>query len=151
MVPPWAATIAWVMAKPSPARQSAQLTLQTPARPFPKGEPVEVVIGSLQPDTRYYYQFRAANIPHVAGTFHTQRAAGSPFIFTITADSHLDDRVIVELYQRTLADALSDAPDFHIDLGDTFMTEKAGLFEWGGLTGAVRQHRVVFHDAKNPS
>ncbi len=29
-----------------------------------------------------------------------------------------------DLYQRTLANALADAPDFHIDLGDTFMTEK---------------------------
>ena len=28
------------------------------------------------------------------------------------------------MYQRTLANALADAPDFHVDLGDTFMTEK---------------------------
>jgi hypothetical protein len=30
------------------------------------------------------------------------------------------------VYERTLANALADKPDFHIDLGDTFMTDKRG-------------------------
>ena len=52
---------------------------------------------------------------------------GSPsnaFTFTITADSHLDERTHLGLYQRTLSTAAADKPVFHIDLGDTFMTEK---------------------------
>ncbi len=104
--------------------EQGQLTRQTPPRQFTKGEPVDVVIGSLQPNTRYFYQFRADGIRNAEGTFHTQRTPGSEFTFTVTADSHLDERVDAELYQRTLANALADAPDFHIDLGDTFMTEK---------------------------
>lgn len=104
--------------------ERGQLALRTPLRQFMKGEPAEVVIAALKPDTRYLYQFRAAGIKDAGGEFHTQRAEGSPFTFTITADSHLDDRVSAELYQRTLANALAAAPDFNIDLGDTFMTEK---------------------------
>lgn len=104
--------------------QREQLTQRTPQRQFIGGEPAEVVIGSLEPDTRYYYEFRGAGIPSVAGSCHTQRKPGSRYTFTITADSHLDDRVSAELYERTLANALADGPDFHIDLGDTFMTEK---------------------------
>jgi len=46
------------------------------------------------------------------------------FTFTITADSHLDERTDLALYQRTLTNAAADKPVFHIDLGDTFMTEK---------------------------
>ena len=46
------------------------------------------------------------------------------FIFSITADSHLDEHTDRELYQRTLRNAAADKPVFHIDLGDTFMSEK---------------------------
>jgi predicted phosphodiesterase len=47
-----------------------------------------------------------------------------PFTITITADSHLDDHTDLAWYQRTLRNAAADAPVFHIDLGDTFMSEK---------------------------
>lgn len=50
--------------------------------------------------------------------------AQQPFIFTITADSHLDDHTDREFYRRTLKRAAADKPAFHIDLGDTFMSEK---------------------------
>ncbi len=33
------------------------------------------------------------------------------------------------IYERTLANALADHPDFHIDLGDTFMTDKYPNFK----------------------
>ena len=46
------------------------------------------------------------------------------FTFTITADPHLDDHTDRALYERTLNNAAADKPVFHIDLGDTFMTEK---------------------------
>lgn len=100
------------------------LTQQTPARRFATGEPVEVLLSGLKPDTAYEYKFQAEGAGLAGGTFHTRRAAGRAFTFTITADSHLDDRVNPALYQQTLANALADAPDFHVDLGDTFMTEK---------------------------
>jgi hypothetical protein len=46
------------------------------------------------------------------------------FLFTITADSHLDYNTDRALYERTLKRAAADKPLFHVDLGDTFMTEK---------------------------
>ncbi len=56
--------------------------------------------------------------------FQTARPAGSTFTFTIQADSHLDENSDLDVYKRTLANALADQADFHVDLGDTFMTEK---------------------------
>ena len=104
----------------------ADLAARTEAKSFKKGQPQEVVLDRLRADTRYYYQLLDATTDKslVEGTFHTQRAPGNPFTFTVTADSHLDRNTDPALYQRTLANALAGAPDFHIDLGDTFMTEK---------------------------
>lgn len=56
--------------------------------------------------------------------FRTQRAPGEPFTFTVTADSHLDENTDPAIYARTLRGALRDEPDFHMELGDTFMTGK---------------------------
>jgi hypothetical protein len=104
--------------------QPGNLAAKTPARPFKKGEPVEIVLSPLQSNTQYFYQLRLAPTASGEFTFHTARPPGSTFTFTVTADSHLDERTDPALYQRTLVNALADAPDFHIDLGDTFMTEK---------------------------
>ncbi len=102
----------------------------TPPQAFKAGQPSEILIDALQADTRYYYEFRArrgAQDPFEGSaeyTFHTPRPPGNEFTFTITADSHLDEQADLEVYRQTLANTLADAPDFHIDLGDTFMTEK---------------------------
>jgi predicted phosphodiesterase len=136
---------------------------QTPTRQFKKGEPAEIVIGSLRPDTQYFYQLRTRGTNSVEGAFHTQRSRGSTFTFTITADPHLDDRTSAEVYQRTLANALADAPDFHVDLGDTFMTEKhenrenatrqylAQRFYFGQLSRSAPLFLVLGnHDGESP-
>lgn len=94
------------------------------------GQVASLTLGTLQADTAYRYQvlFTAAGSnAAVAGPeyrFRTAVSAGGTFSFTIQADSHLDENSSLELYQRTLDNVLADAPDFHIDLGDTFMTEK---------------------------
>ena len=96
------------------------------------GEPRHVLIDGLRPNTRYYYEMRdpvtRRRLLPLAGTgsFHTARSPGSAFTFTVTADSHLDERTDPDTYARTMANAGADDPDFHIDLGDTFMTEKHG-------------------------
>jgi len=110
--------------------QSGACTLQTPVRQFKKGTPVEMVISALQANTRYYYQFRSR--PPGAGqftdsteyTFQTARPPGSSFTFTLTADAHLDEHTSPEVYLQTLANIRTDQPDFHIDLGNLFMTDK---------------------------
>jgi len=104
-----------------------QLTGQTPPAQFTKGQAVELVISSLRPGTKYYYQlqYQIANASGlVEGSFHTQRPPGSTFAFTIVADSHLDQNTSPALYAVALRNALADRPDFHVDLGDTFMTGK---------------------------
>ena len=94
-----------------------------------KGKPAEIVLDALQPDMQYYYRLRhrgAGGDWQAADEswFHTQRAPGSAFKFTVQADSHLDGGVTPELYARTLLNALAGKPDFHIDLGDTFFPDK---------------------------
>jgi len=136
---------------------------------FVKDRPIEVVLKNRKPDTQYYYAVTEAPGPGVSrkaitlrGTFHTQRAAGRPFTFTVTADSHLDQRTDTDFYKRTLANAAADRPDFHIDLGDTFMTEKhknredafpqylAQRYYFGGLCSSVPLFLVVGnHDGES--
>ncbi len=100
------------------------LTNTTPKRRFEQGVPAEVLLSGLRPNTQYFYQLRFGRTKSAVLAFQTARPPGSPFTFTISADSHLDENTDPMLYQRTLAYARIDKPDFHIDLGDTFMTEK---------------------------
>lgn len=93
------------------------------------GEPVEVAITALQPNTQYFYRLHTRQ---ASGTwnaepehsFRTQRPPGSTFTFTVQADPHLDSNVEPKLLERSLLNCLADSPDFLIDLGDTFMTDK---------------------------
>jgi hypothetical protein len=107
-----------------------------------KNVPAQVVLSSLHPDTRYYYRLNrrepgAANFAaEEECSFHTARPAGGTFTFTVQADSHLDENSNPEVYARTLANALASQPDFHIDLGDTFMTDKYR----SGFRTAARQY-----------
>jgi hypothetical protein len=102
----------------------------TPHRKFAQGVPAEVVLGELRANTRYHYQLRArgrdgAEFRVAAeGAFTTARPAGSEFVFTVQADSHLDFGIDVEVYKKSLANVGAARADFLIDLGDTFMTDK---------------------------
>jgi phosphodiesterase/alkaline phosphatase D-like protein len=98
--------------------QTAPIVLQA-------GEPQEVRLTDLLPDTAYSYRFLSDAGESDEHTFHTQRASGSAFTFTLDADPHnRDPQFSGDLYAVTLANVLRDRPDFHINLGDTFMTEK---------------------------
>jgi hypothetical protein len=107
------------------------ISAETETVAFKAGQPASVTLGQLQPDTLYVYELRSAGSSHgaatpvVSGSFRTARPPdGGPFVFTVTADSHLDERTDPAVYRRTLTTALADAPDFHVDLGDTFMAER---------------------------
>lgn len=90
----------------------------------------EVLIEGLKADTAYEYRIleSPADGPQFlslgSGTWHTSRTPGSEFTFTVQADAHLDGSCRPKLNEQCLANALADRPDFHIDLGDTFMTGK---------------------------
>ncbi len=109
--------------------EPGRLTRQTPAQRFAKDQPVAVRLDSLQGNTRYFYELRsaangAAPVALGDGGFITARPPGSAFTFTVQADSHLDSGIDAEIYRKSLTNALAAQPDFHIDLGDTFMTDK---------------------------
>jgi hypothetical protein len=103
---------------------------QTDVKLFRGGEPIEVNINQLSPNTRYYYQMRYRQPGAVEfnvgeeRTFHTQRPRGDAFTFAVEADPHLDEQSNPEIYQRTLQNILTDNPDFLLDLGDNFMLDK---------------------------
>lgn len=89
--------------------------------------PNEIDLTGLNPDTKYYYhvQYRPAGAGAYAPTaeysFHTQRAPGSTFTFTIEADEHLyDKKGVMNMYNVTLANQAKDQPDFMLSLGDIF-------------------------------
>jgi phosphatidylethanolamine-binding protein (PEBP) family uncharacterized protein len=60
------------------------------------------------------------------GRFRTKVGPGTPFTFVVQADSHLDQGVTPAAYERTLVAMREAGPDFLVDLGDTFMTDKRG-------------------------
>jgi hypothetical protein len=103
---------------------------QTAAAALSAGQPLVLALDGLRADTRYYYRlsFQAqggGSSPTDEYSFHTARPAGATFTFSVQADPHLDENSDLELYRRTLANVRADAPDFHVDLGDTFMCEKS--------------------------
>jgi hypothetical protein len=117
------ATVAYGTASGTYERRSAGVAVVP-------GEPATVILEALAADTTHFYriEFRAAGSTSAAASpeyrFHTARPAGASFTFTVQADSHLDENSDLDVYRRTLANVAADAPDFHVDLGDTFMTEK---------------------------
>jgi hypothetical protein len=90
------------------------------------GRPQHVELTGLTPATAHAYELVVDGVGAGERTFHTQRARGETFTFTIDADPHYTDtRFDGAQYRSVLRSALADRPDFHIDLGDTFMSEKA--------------------------
>ena len=93
-------------------------------------KPLETKLTGLKADCQYnyYVMYKAEGEKDYKKSdiysFHTQRIATDAFSFTITADSHLDENTDTQVYTNTLLNAAADSTDFHIDLGDTFMTDK---------------------------
>ena len=94
------------------------------------GKPAELTLDGLVAHTRYYYRWRSrAGLSEAfeasdESAFRTGRNDGDGFVFTVQADPHLDGRTDPRLYEASLRNAAKAGPDFHVDLGDTFMTGK---------------------------
>ena len=87
------------------------------------------VLEGLKPDTQYYYRmnYRTGRTIFLEGnehSFHTQRRPGSAFTFAVEADPHLDENSEPQMYRNVLKSIGADKPDFLLDLGDTFMSDK---------------------------
>ncbi len=95
------------------------------------GDPFDVVIDGLSADTQYFYRLRATSDRDPAitmvgdeHTFHTQRRPGSPFVFTVQADPHMDENSSGQVYAQALRNQLADRADFLMDLGDASMADR---------------------------
>jgi hypothetical protein len=110
---------------------------QTGTVALQKDQPLEYKVTGLNIDSTYYYRIcckQTGESSFSAGaeaSFSTQKAAGENFVFTIDADPHFDNNANPDKVKLTFQNILSEHPDFDIDLGDTFMTEKMP-----GLTAA---------------
>jgi len=95
--------------------------------------PGVLTLTGLQADSRYYYRLRyrlAGETIYSAGvqrTFHTQRAPGSAFVFSVQGDSHperVNNMFEASHYSNTLSTAASDLPDFYVAMGDDFSVDQ---------------------------
>ncbi|NDF42744.1 MAG: hypothetical protein EB105_03915, partial [Actinobacteria bacterium] len=93
------------------------------------GAPTNISATGLKSNSRVYYRIRykttSANTYQISKVFSfmTQRSANSTFSFTVQGDTHPEragKMFNAELYGVTLANIKSQAPDFHILLGDDF-------------------------------
>ena len=112
--------------------QSGIYTSQTPITNLLAGQPLEVNIGSLQTNTRYYYRLRFQTpgdttfLADTEHTFITQRPPGSTFTFCIHGDSHperTNNMYNANFYALTLNTAAADQPDFYMTIGDDFSVD----------------------------
>ena len=119
--------------------------MQTTPIPASAGVPATVLLENLRPNTSYTYRMRDADQIGPEHHFVTQRTPGSAFTFTIDADPHnRDPNFDGQLYGITLANALKDRPDFHINLGDTFMTEKLNATTLQAVVNSYLDMRPYF-------
>lgn len=101
-------------------------TGQTATTSATSGQPHETVITGLSANTRYYYRMQYSTnggsswTARAEHSFNTQRAPGSTFVFTVISDNH---NSLNSTYITALTHVRDDQPDFHIDLGDTFMPQ----------------------------
>ena len=119
---------AFVEYGPVPGKYAAK----TAAVKTQAGQPFELEIDRLEPNTRYYYRLRRrqpGETGYTAGTeytFHTQRSPGATFTFALQGDSHperLNRMYDPDLYVQTMRHVEQDRPDFYLTLGDDFSIE----------------------------
>ena len=103
--------------------------IRTTAVDLAANSPTILKASNLKSNTNYYYRIRFKSsdsktyqTSKVFG-FVTQRIQNSTFSFTVQGDTHPERKGKMfgeELYAITLANILSQKPDFHIMLGDDF-------------------------------
>ena len=110
------------------------------------GTPSTVTMSGLTANTKYYYRVQYSSdggstwTSRAEHSFWTQRAAGSTFTFDITTDSHINIQLgNTGNWTNTLNKVAADAPDFLIDLGDTFAMDNGSSSVALGDTAAAEQ------------
>jgi hypothetical protein len=105
----------------------------------PAEQPIQLQLSGLPAHTSVSYRVRVRNgdawEDGPVRTFHTARARGEPFVFTVTADGHHFNMVhrrawaSMHLLAHTMDQIASESPDFHLDLGDTFFGEAYSAYD----------------------
>jgi len=110
--------------------QSGSYTAKTTAATHPGGEPFNVLVDKLKANTEYFYRMRyrepgaAEFASRPEHSFHTARPAGRTFTFVAQFDPHMGGDSNTDAYKLTLKKMLADHPDFMIDLGDNFQSDR---------------------------
>jgi len=110
--------------------QPASYTDRTVTYSLQKNVPCDLLIDRLEPNRTYSYRVRYRPLDakifngRVEHSFQTAKRRGVGFTFCVEADPHLDYNTDPDLYRLTLANISKDQPDFLIDLGDSFMSDK---------------------------
>jgi hypothetical protein len=130
---------------------SGNYNITTPTFPVAKDAPLKVDFTNLTAGTKYYYRTRyrpaGSNSAFQSGpehSFYTQRPAGTEFVFAIEADPHLDENSDTAAYSLTLKNILAKNPDFLLDLGDTFFSEKQPVVNQDIITARHVLYRPFF-------
>lgn len=100
------------------------------------GQPLEVKLSDLKPNSQYVYRVQTRKPNEMAyqgqqeNQFHTQRQPGSTFTFCVQGDSHPERPQMSEpnLYARTLQHASNCHPDLYFCMGDDFSINKVRSF-----------------------
>lgn len=120
------------------------LSSKTKNYSFAKGKPTVIELTNLQKSKTYYYQFVYKTVASTftsstVNSFCTAKNNDEEFVFTIQADSHLDENASTAIYENTLLNMVDEKPDFMIDLGDTWMTDKFGSNYKNALSQYIAQ------------
>jgi hypothetical protein len=119
---------------------------------LPANQPVELDVSGLPANSRIYYRLRyrvpAASIYEAAAenSFMTQRAPGSTFSFGVQGDSHperVNTQFNAAFYNRTLATAAADNPDFYLTSGDDFSVDQINQANPAAVTNAQVLERYI--------
>lgn len=109
---------------------AGNLSMLTPVADFQANQPIDIIMSGMNANTTYFYQLYykltggSTYKTGTSGSFTTQRSAGQKFSFAVEADPHLDENSNYYTFRNTLQNEVKLKPDFMIDLGDNFMTEK---------------------------
>jgi sugar lactone lactonase YvrE/phosphodiesterase/alkaline phosphatase D-like protein len=103
---------------------------KTPTVSLTPDTPCVIELSGLYPGKTYYYRvcYRIAGEENFQNrsefSFSTKPNQETPFSFVVQADPHLDESSNYQTYLNALQNTLNDNPDFMIDLGDNFMSDK---------------------------
>ncbi|MDD3320242.1 MAG: SMP-30/gluconolactonase/LRE family protein [Paludibacter sp.] len=134
---------------------ASNLALQTPITNFAANQPINITLTGLSGNTKYYYQLYyhlsgETNFKNAtSGSFMTQRNQGQTFSFAVEADPHLDENSNYYTFRNTLQNELKLNPDFLIDLGDNFMSEKLPLVNYNNIERRTLLYRNFWDNVCN--